>query len=251
MNRATDTVMCILYGQKITCHDLVMQAHPERHNTLRYDQIERLRKTRRKGFTIFTALVGDESGAVPCLFFNQPFLKDVLRVRRQVLLFGVPVERRGGHGVEIQNPDYELAEAGGDKDSIHTGRLVPIHSRIDTLSPKGLRTILHDALHALEGPLPDPLPEEIRRRRRLIGREEALRQVHFPPENARLEEWSERRSPAHRRLASLPGDPDFRHNGEMAGDAVGQALVVDELELRRDQDPVEPLLRLRERRRVL
>ena len=28
--------------------NLVMQAHPERHNTLRYDQVERLRKTRRK-----------------------------------------------------------------------------------------------------------------------------------------------------------------------------------------------------------
>ncbi len=28
--------------------NLVMRAHPERYNSLRYDQIERLRKTRRK-----------------------------------------------------------------------------------------------------------------------------------------------------------------------------------------------------------
>jgi ATP-dependent DNA helicase RecG len=44
--------------------------------------------TRRQGFALFTALVQDESGQVKAVWPNQKFLKDVLKPKMKVVLFG-------------------------------------------------------------------------------------------------------------------------------------------------------------------
>jgi len=48
--------------------------------------------------------------------------------------------------------------------------------------------------------VPETLPADLRQRQKLIGRPAALRQIHFPPEDAALEDYEGARSPAHRRL---------------------------------------------------
>ena len=53
-----------------------------------------VRTTRRPGFKIFEALVGDPSGALRATWLNQPFLRDVFAAGQHVVLFG-PVEMRG------------------------------------------------------------------------------------------------------------------------------------------------------------
>ncbi len=47
-----------------------------------------LARTRRPGFTLFTALVQDDSGQVKVVWPNQGFLKDVVKPHQRVVLFG-------------------------------------------------------------------------------------------------------------------------------------------------------------------
>src|SRR5205823_10581843 len=71
-------------------------------------QSSRLRTTRRPGFKIFEALVGDSSGSIRAVWMNQSFLQDILRPHVNVVLFGL-VESRPG--LQLTNPDYEVIDA--------------------------------------------------------------------------------------------------------------------------------------------
>ena len=62
--------------------------------------------TRRRGFKIFHAVVGDASGAIRCTWMNQAFLADILKPHLQVVVFGdVKLDSTGLH---FMNPEYEL-----------------------------------------------------------------------------------------------------------------------------------------------
>ncbi|MGH9928420.1 MAG: ATP-dependent DNA helicase RecG [Pyrinomonadaceae bacterium] len=85
--------------------------------------------------------------------------------------------------------------------AIHSGRRVPIYRKLGEFSSKRVREIMHAVLAMLpDSAIPETLPEELLRRRKLISRSEALREIHFPAENTPLALYDQARSPAHLRL---------------------------------------------------
>jgi ATP-dependent DNA helicase RecG len=161
------------------------------------------RPTRRPGFTLFEVLVRDGTGAVPAIWFNQRFLRDVFRAGDRVALYG-KVEARGTAGVQLVNPQHERLEAeGGDEPALaglHTGRVVPVYERIGTLTPRVQRSLVRQALDELPEELPDRLPAAIRARLGLPGLREALAGTHFPDSAADLGALEACRAPAQVRL---------------------------------------------------
>jgi ATP-dependent DNA helicase RecG len=164
-----------------------------------------IRPTRRPRFKIFEMLVRDRTGALRAVFFNQPFLNDVFHPHQRVILFG-KLELTP-HGIQLQNPQYEIVKAEGDAesgepedDTLHTGRIVPIYEKTGTLTTKMQRAIVHQALGGLPDDVPDPLPQDVRSRQQLIDRRTALNDVHFPPSGTSIEALNAFRSPAQRRL---------------------------------------------------
>ncbi len=84
---------------------------------------------------------------------------------------------------------------------IHAGRRVPIYRKLGEFSSKRVREIVHATLALLsDSEIAETLPADLRRRRKLIGRAEALRHIHFPPEDTPLALYEQARSPAHLRL---------------------------------------------------
>jgi ATP-dependent DNA helicase RecG len=165
-----------------------------------------IRPTRRPRFKIFEMLARDRTGALRAVFFNQPFLNDVFHPHQRVILFG-RLELTS-HGMQMQNPQYEILKADGDSEgagetddeTLHTGRIVPIYEKTGTLTTKMQRAIVHQALSALPAVIPDPLPPDVRAREHLIDRRTALLDVHFPPAGTPVETLNAFRSPAQRRL---------------------------------------------------
>jgi ATP-dependent DNA helicase RecG len=158
-----------------------------------------LRLTRRPGFKIFEALVGDASGAIRATWLNQPFLRDVFAHGQRVVLFG-QVEIRGQGGRQLTNPQYEILDD-EDGETIHTGRIVPVYEKTGAVTPKMQRRLVHDALERLaEAELPDPLPVSLRLRLQLPERSAAIRATHFPPADEPVAELNAFRTPAQRRL---------------------------------------------------
>ena len=107
-------------------------------------------------------------------------------------------------GESVPSPDDDLDDDySGDPAlaAVHAGRRVPVYRKLGDLSSKRLREIVHATLELLpDEEIRETLPAELRRRRNLIGRADAFRQIHFPPEEVPLADYESARSPAHLRL---------------------------------------------------
>jgi len=159
-----------------------------------------LRRTRTRGFTLFNVRIEDESGVLPCLWYNQPYLRNVLKEGRNVVLFGeATVPERGKPELRFLNPQYEIL--GDDPERIHTGRIVPIYRKVGDLSSRRLRGLLHGLLHELPPDPGDPLPAGLCGRLGLPCRTAAFREAHFPAPGTSPALLEAGLTPAHRRLA--------------------------------------------------
>jgi ATP-dependent DNA helicase RecG len=160
----------------------------------------RLRRTRIRGFTLFDLQLEDETGEIVARWFNQPYLRNVLKDGSLVVLHGAPsLPEKAPRRPLFKNPQFEVL--GEDPERIHTGRIVPIYRRTADLSTRSLRTFIYRALAALPDAMEDPLPIGVVRRLSLGDRACALRHVHFPPAGSEISLLAQGLTPAHRRLA--------------------------------------------------
>jgi ATP-dependent DNA helicase RecG len=156
-----------------------------------------LRRARR--MTLYEVRVDDGSGKLKVLWFNQPFLRDVLERGRRVTLYGLVERDKGSRSLVMRSPQYELLDAEGTP-SIHTGRIVPVYEKLGPLTAKPLRRILTLLAEKVPPDLDDPLGPELRARLGVVPRGEALRRVHLPGEDDDLELLDRFRGPGHVRL---------------------------------------------------
>ena len=118
----------------------------------------RLIHTKRRGFSIFTAVLGDDSGSIKAIWYNQPYLVRVFTSDVRVVVFAKATLDRSGRELVLENPDYERLEA-DDEAGIHTGRIVPVYRKLGGLPSRALRSVMHGVLESLtDGDLPDPMP---------------------------------------------------------------------------------------------
>jgi ATP-dependent DNA helicase RecG len=156
----------------------------------------RLAVTRRRGFKIFNAVVGDASGAIRCTWMNQPFLADILQPHLSVVIFGdVKLDSTGLH---FLNPEYELVT--DDITGVHTGRIVPFYEKTGSVTPNMQRKLVRVAIDQLPAELPDILPASVRARLQLVPRRTAIADAHFPSNDAPVEQLNAFRTPAQRRM---------------------------------------------------
>ncbi len=105
--------------------------------------------------------------------------------------------RENGENDENFDEDTETPELA----MIHVGRRVPVYRKLGQFQTKRLREIVHDVLEKLDaGSVTEKLPPELLKRQSLITRYQALKEIHFPPENISLIEYARARSAAHLRL---------------------------------------------------
>jgi ATP-dependent DNA helicase RecG len=163
-------------------------------------QVRTLKTIRtRRGMEMLEATVGDGSGVMRCVWYNAEYLRDRFQSGRTLALYG-KVERENGRPV-MRQPEFEpLGAAEALAGSLKLGRIVPVYEAIGALTSGRLRRLVHRALSELPEELPEPLPAEMRTRLRLPPRRQALEQVHFPAQDANLEEYQKARSAGHVRL---------------------------------------------------
>ena len=156
----------------------------------------RLAVTRRRGFKIFSAVIGDASGAIRCTWMNQAFLADILQPHLALVIFGdVKFDSTGLH---FLNPGYELVT--DDISGVHTGRIVPFYEKTGSVTPNMQRKLVRYAIDQLTPELSDILPVDLRARLHLAPRRTAIEGSHFPPSDASVDQLNAFRTPAQRRI---------------------------------------------------
>ena len=137
-------------------------------------------RTWKKKMILTQAVVQDNSGVLKVIWFNQPYLINVLKKGDLVCLSGKVA--LGEEGIYLSSPAYEKISnfQFSISNLIHTGRLVPVYPETEGLSSKWLRIIIKPLLIKLKNKIKDPLPEKIREKYNLLPIEKALWQIHFP-----------------------------------------------------------------------
>lgn len=126
---------------------------------------------------ILEMTVGDETGVIYAIWFNQRYLKDTFKVGCKVILYG-KIEWYKNR-FQMTSPEYELMS--GDEQTVHTGIITPIYPLTEGLYQRSVRSSLRDTLlRCLENTLQDHFSESFRMSRNLMGLREAVHQMHFP-----------------------------------------------------------------------
>jgi ATP-dependent DNA helicase RecG len=120
-------------------------------------------------------IVGDETGNMRAVWFNQPFLARNFPTNAQLVLSGRVSEFKGNKVFE--SPEWELVE---DKELIHTGRLVPVYPLTRGLYPRQVRNMVKRVLDDWVWQVTDFLPQEIKSRNRFMDLPEAIMKAHYP-----------------------------------------------------------------------
>ena len=130
-----------------------------------------------RGMRWVSATIADECGAVRCMWFNQPWMKERLFDTCEVTLYGRCVRKKSG--LFVINPSLE-----------EPGSIIPVYAAVPGVGQKPLR----DAVKLLldEYDEPDPLPRTLVERCGLMDRLDALREAHFPTNFDRLAQAKER-----------------------------------------------------------
>ncbi len=161
--------------------------------TARIQDLKRVR-LRRRGMSLVRGWLEDETGRLPAVWFNRPYLVQQVQDEEEYLLHG-RVRRQKSH-LEMVNASCEPVSQ-----ALLGGRIVAVYGSVGGLGPALLRRLLRTALDELPlESLPDDIPTSLRRRHDLPPWGEALVRVHRPEDSADVEQLNERRSPAHRRL---------------------------------------------------
>jgi ATP-dependent DNA helicase RecG len=129
---------------------------------------------------------------VRATWFGRQFIKQRFREGQLIRLSGKPTFY--GQALQLASPRVEAADA----ERVHTGRLVPVYRLTEGLKEGNLRRWLHTAVEG--GPkrspvvteVVDELPPAVRERRELLPLAEALKEVHFPSTEARMQEGRRR-----------------------------------------------------------
>jgi ATP-dependent DNA helicase RecG len=126
-----------------------------------------------------------------------------------VALYGKVEASRSGRGFKMIQPQFEVLPSGNDDalDRIlEVGRITPVYESLggSKLASRWIRRTIWNILEELKDgfpeTLPGSLPESVLRRLDLPSREQALREVHFPPAGTVMGKLQSSGTPAHRRL---------------------------------------------------
>lgn len=159
------------------------------------------KRTRNRRLSVVEVGVEDQSGRMQVVFFNQPYVEEILTVGTRVMMSGRVLSGRQGWMVpRMDVAQYEIIGEATES-TLHVGRIVPIYHETKGWTSRQMRVLVKNLLADHGVALLDHLPVPLRVRQRLIPMHEALHDVHFPKTGTDLQLLERGKTAAHRRLA--------------------------------------------------
>ncbi|MEI7475556.1 MAG: ATP-dependent DNA helicase RecG [bacterium] len=145
---------------------------------------------KRNNLTILSILVNDGTGIASASWFYAKSNKYMLDKYKERFKVGSGVILSGSVKYDNFKNTYIIEKAqeqilSGDfdatsSDSLHVGRIVPVYPLTENLHVKTLRTAIHNAIEVYSEKIINFIPEFIEAELKLISKQEAIKQIHFP-----------------------------------------------------------------------
>lgn len=130
------------------------------------------------------AIVGDGTGNIKVVWFNQPYIASLYKPGDGIALAGKVTRYKF---LQLNNPIHEKFS----ENQIHTGRLVPIYKLPDNLYSRTIRGMIQKVL-PLRNTIRDPIPKAIQTDFGLLSLAETIAEMHFPTNYTKLNQAKER-----------------------------------------------------------
>lgn len=124
----------------------------------------------KSGKKLFKVSAGDDTAALTLTFFNSPYAAGKLIENSQYLFYG----KVGGSLLSREMASPQIFSLG-----ISTS-FMPVYHETAGLNSKYIAKCVQRAFEALDGAIPDPIPEKLRAAYRLPEKALCLRMLHFP-----------------------------------------------------------------------
>ena len=142
--------------------------------------VDDIHKTKRirKGLSLASFTLADETGRAEAVFFNQPYIANMFQKGDRVYVSGKT--KMIGRRIQFTNPHME--KSGGQHEGIN-----PVYALTAGLTQKTMRIILKTALAQYVGNAVDIFPNDFRSTYGLAELNFALKNIHFPKDEPSLD----------------------------------------------------------------
>jgi ATP-dependent DNA helicase RecG len=142
----------------------------------------------RRHQTMVVVTLYDGTGYLDLTFFNQPWAAGLYKAGTELAVSGFTNLYKGK--LQLANQEVEILR-GGDAETVHTGRITPVHPASEGITTRTIRELVHRALEQLP-PIPDPMPTALIGAEELRDYDAAIRRIHFPEDDRQLADALER-----------------------------------------------------------
>ncbi len=141
-----------------------------------------MKRLTRRHQTMVAITLTDGTGYLELTFFNQPWTANLYKAGTELAVSGIVTLYKGK--LQLANQEVEILR-GEDVETVHTGRITPVHPASEGITTRTIRELVFRALERLPA-IADPMPAELARDEGLSDYDEAIRRIHFPEDDRQL-----------------------------------------------------------------
>ena len=128
----------------------------------------------------------DGTGVIDVVWFQMPYLAKSLKIGEDYILIG-HVKR--GYNFQMTNPEYKKVS---NQIEMEKGEILPVYSTVKNFAQNSLRKVLKKNIISNRKYFCENIPDEIIKKYKIMDRETALNEIHFPEDKKNLEEAKRR-----------------------------------------------------------
>ncbi len=141
----------------------------------------------KKKLNITEALISDDTGSLKIVWFNQAYLSSNLKAGDKISISGT-LENKNNQ-ILFNSPIYEKIT--NKQEAIHTKGIIPIYHLSSGITNKQIRYLIKQVL-SLSEKVKDQIPQDTKKRLKLLSIEEAIKKIHFPKNQTDVKKAQER-----------------------------------------------------------
>lgn len=138
------------------------------------------------GVKMVKATATDGTGIIEIVWFQMPYLRKTLKLGEEYIFIG---QVKRGYVFQMVNPEFKLSS---NQRKISEGEILPIYSTSKDLPQNSFRRLVKEAVKSKKQLFLENIPESILKKYKILSREEALTDIHFPKNSKSIEEAKRR-----------------------------------------------------------
>ena len=140
----------------------------------------------RSGLKMVKATATDNTGIIELVWFQMPYLRKTLKIGEEYIFIG---QIKRGYVYQLVNPEFKL---GSNQQKLEAGEILPIYSTSKEMPQNTLRKLMKEAVKSKLYIFQENIPEEILKKYKVMNREQAMKEIHFPTNSKNLGEAKRR-----------------------------------------------------------